>query len=242
MLKRIAACGVIAFCGAASSAFADIYNANTDFPTKITSITPAVSMNGVWDYGFSPQLTPSVVSLDTGATSDYFTDGNADGFYQAPGVTLPTVLQNISGGNLPTERTITNWPNTLLLLHPGPTGNNSVVQFIAPSTGTYTISGEFIAMDSGETTDSILSPTGATLFTTDSSKTAASFYLSESLTKGQTIDFVVGLGPQGQFNNDSTGFNAVITPEPGFYGILALGLAGLAFAVIRQRSVSGEIK
>jgi hypothetical protein len=40
-------------------------------------------------------------------------------------------------------------------------------------------------------------------------------------------------GAQGDFDNVTLS----ATPEPGFYGLLALGLAGLTYAVIRRRSV-----
>jgi hypothetical protein len=234
MLKRIALCGLVAFCGSASLAFADLYNAVNDFPTSITTGTLPVSSNGVWSYGYS--VTLPVTFLPDLASPNYFGDGNAAGFSQSGDTSLPTVLQNISSGTLNSEGgTIGPWPTNLLLMHPGPTGNYSVVQFTAPSTGRYTVSGEFVAMGNftGETTDSILTSTGSLLFT-GYSTSAPSFDFSTSLTAGESLDFVVGLGPQGQFMYDSTGFNATITPEPSLYGILALGLACFAAAVCRR--------
>jgi len=253
VLKRISYscyfCCLVCLLASATPVFADVWSAVGDFPTITSSSTKP--LNGVWSYGYATTLNPVNFSPDTTATTDYFGDGAAAGFYtptSTPGTgdyLLPTVLQNLTGSTILTEAgTIGPWPTSLLLLHPGPGDDYSVVQFIAPATATYVVAGEFVAMGnySGVTNDSASittsGPSSTTLYsTTSTSNLINSFSFSEEMTAGQSLDFAVGLGPSGQFYYDSTGFNAVIsaTPEPGFYGLLALGLSGLIAVASRGR-------
>lgn len=239
MLKRIAFCGAILLSG--TSAFADIYNAVNDFPT-VGPLTLAIS--GVWSYGYATTLSPVVDFAPDLAAPNYFGDGNASGFSEFGGTSLPTVLKNTTGSTIPIEAaTIGPWPADLLLLHPGSAGQDSVVRFTAPASATYVVTGEFQEIGdnisngaNGVTTDSIIR-SGSSLFSVSSSSTAAMFSFSTHLNAGDTLDFAVGLGPQNQFSFDSTGFNAIIspTPEPGFYGVLALGLTGVVVAIRRRK-------
>jgi hypothetical protein len=241
-------------------AYADVYNAVNNFPTSIiTTSSTTQSVNGVWSYGYATLLNPVNFSPDTSATADYFGDGSAAGFYTTiapyPYNLLPTVLENISGGTLNNEGgTIGPWPTNLLLLHPGCSGNitsdgicqsggyYSVVRFTAPASATYVVTGEFLAIGnySGVTADSASittsGPISTTVFSTTSTSTPQTFNLDETLMAGESLDFAVGLVPSGQFYYDSTGFNVTIaaTPEPGFYGAVALGLCGLT-VVLRRR-------
>jgi hypothetical protein len=208
-------------------------------------------MSGVWSYGYATSLNPVNFSFDTTATSDYFGDGgSAAGFYTpttgpAGSYQLPTVLKNMTGSTIPLEAgTIGPWPADLLLLHPGPSGDYSVVRFTAPATGTYELAGEFTAIGnySGETEDSASittsAPSSTTLYSTNSINGPHYFAFDQTLTVGQYLDFAVGLGPASQFYYDSTGFNVTIsTPEPGFYSVLlAFCLTGLVVAVRRRQS------
>lgn len=251
MLKRILiVCCVFAL--TAIPSFAAIYDAVTDFPTVNSNSNP-VSANGVWAYGFSTGLNPVTFSLDTNAWTG---DGNAAGFYTTTSsgnygtYNLPEVLKNITGGTIPfgvEAGTIGPWQDNLLLLHPGPSGEYSVVQFTAPAAATYVVSGTFVAIGnfSGDTSDSASVTTSGPnssstlLYSTTSTTPNSNFSFTQSMTQGQTLDFAVGLGPQGQFYYDSTGFDATIsaTPEPGFYGLLALSLSGVTIVVSRRKRV-----
>ena len=221
-------------------AFANVYNVVNDFPTGITASTAPTS--GVWSYGYASALNPVNFTLDTNATADYFGDGNAAGFYTptapSPYDLLPTVLKNVTSGALISEGgTIGPWPTTLLLMHPGQSGDYSVVRFTAPTTATYVVTGEFMAIGnfSGVTSDSASittsGPVSTTLYSTTSTTTPYNFSFSQQLQVGQSLDFAVGLGPSpgNQFLYDSTGFNVTIasTPEPGMYAVLALGFCAL---------------
>ena len=241
-LKRIInVCGILAL--AVVPSFANIYDAVNDFPT-IAADTSAVSANGVWSYGFSTGINPVVFSPGT-ASPNWFglSPDPAAGF--GDGVnTLPTVLKNISGGTLDhLGGSIGPWPTDLLLLHPGGDGAYAVVQFTAPSAATYVVSGEFLAIGNSDQNSAGVTSDSAekgltTLFATSSTSTPQFFSFNTTLAEGDSLDFAVGLGPQGQFSFDSTGFDATIatTPEPGFYGVLALGLTGLVAVVRRRRN------
>jgi hypothetical protein len=58
--------------------------------------------------------------------------------------------------------------------------------------------------------------------------------VSANLNQGITVML---LNPKGIAQVDFDGVSLELAPEPGFYGVLALGLAGLLFAVTRRRSI-----
>ena len=68
-----------------------------------------------------------------------------------------------------------------------------------------------------------------------------SFSDSRALVVGETIDFAVGVGPDGNFFSDSTSINASVTlaasavPEPLTLTLVGVGLAGLG--LVRRRQV-----
>lgn len=233
---------LVAVLGVAASvtpALATVYSAVNDFPN-----VPASATNGVWSYGYSSSLTPVSFVLDNTTTTDFFGNGDgAVGFYtpsSSPAYgsyPLPAVLKNTSAGDINVV-TVTNWSNNLLLLHPGPAGDYSIVRFTAPVAATYTVSGIFTPLDSDPTNVSATITTASTVYSTTSDASPHSFIFNTTLGVGQTVDFAVGFGVSNSLYNDSTGFNATITatPEPGLYGLVALGFSGLIVAVRRRKA------
>jgi hypothetical protein len=218
--------------------FAD-YSAVNAFPSVTNS---GNVVNGVWSYGYITTVNTAGFILDTTNTNNYFgtTPANAVGFYtlttslQYGSYQLPTDLKNVTSGNV-NYSTINNWSPEELLLHPGTADQLAVVQFTAPTAGSYVLNGFFAALDSDPTSDYVL--TGSTiLYSITSTLAPQAFSLTETLAAGQTVDFAVGFGPSGSLDNDSTGFNVTITPEPGFYGLMAIGLIGITFALRRRRA------
>jgi hypothetical protein len=220
------------------------YSVVNDFPTVITPISLPISGNGVWQYGYSlPPLASFAFLPDTTPTSAYPGLGpGVIGFYTPlDGNALPTVIANDTGSTF-TGGGVGPWPSDLLLMHPGQDDQDSVIQFTAPNAGTYHVTGEFVGIaTAGTTTDVHILANGTTsLFSTEVTGlgTVESFDVTRTLAAGQTLDFVVGFGTNGNFTSDSTGITADIslTPEPALYGMLGAGLAGVFVALRRRRS------
>jgi hypothetical protein len=237
----------LVFVGAALSCGlqASVYNVVTDFhdPTISTS---------VWSYGTSTTAGGTLTPFPA-YTNGYFggtpnnnpgqPSGDA-GYYREPqsgNYFLPAILKNTTAGDLNFVNTVT-WPNSVLLLHPGADGAYAVVRFTAPSTSTYSVQGLFVGLDHvGPTTTDVhvLPSNGDPGFsgTVNNFGVNHPFSFTTNLTAGQHIDFAVGFGDNQNLYYDSTGLSASIsaTPEPGFYGLMALGMAGLGTVVIRRR-------
>jgi hypothetical protein len=133
----------------------------------------------------------------------------------------------------------------VLLLHPGADGQYAIVRFTAPAAATYSVSGIFIGLDNQNrtTTDDHIFTPADNLYaaSVNSSTYSHAFSFTRALAANETLDFSVGYGPDNLYY-DSTGLSATIspTPEPGFYGLMALGLAGLGTVVIRRRNNSSS--
>jgi hypothetical protein len=252
MIKRTLISGCLGLVSIAMPAFCS-FSAVNDFPN---TATVPVSSNGVWSYGYSLTLQPFNFQLATTATNNYFGQyggaPGAVGFYtpetnaSTGPYPLPAVLKNTTGANY-SALTIPNWPPNVLLMHPGPNNEYSVIRFTAPTSATYSVTGLFTGLDDhGTTTDvhvSIPALGGsASQFSGNVNGFGPSstqpFSFTAALTQGQSVDFAVGYGNNNLYY-DSTGFDATITatPEPGFYGFLTLGLSGLLFAArLRKRA------
>jgi hypothetical protein len=138
------------------------------------------------------------------------------------------------GGIIPAYA-VTRWehptviiPQGTVNLHPGPRGENSVIQWTAPAAGTYTIQGWFTGNDFRypTTTDVAIMhgtrPNENEVVTTaiftgaiDSYNEPLYFSLSKQpLKAGETIDFAVGYGSNETYIGDSTGISATISLIP----------------------------
>jgi hypothetical protein len=206
------------------------------FPSN-TTVPSAVNPNGVWSYG-SYTESSSTFALFTA------TNATACGLPNLSGVAggFPVVVGNNTGASV----SCGSWtlPTDTLNMHPTDTaGVDSDVRWTAPAPGTYMISGNYLALDSTTTLDSIL-VNGTSMFSTniDSSNPSASFSLMETLSTGSTIDFTVNCcsGADQDYDNDSTGLdgtisaNTVVTPEPPTF-FLVLGASALLLPLIRRR-------
>ena len=215
---------------------AAIYNAVDDFS--------ASNPNGVWSYGymvtlggpfnlltvFSPAASNNTNDIDAWAYSTNYPDGTA----------TPYVGHN----TLTTTDTFFNLPPDLLQMHPGdPTAADphpyAVVRWTAPAliVTTVQVSGLFSTMFNGQATTDVhilVDGVEVTLPSNIFSGTGAEipFNFSANVSPGSTIDFVVG--PNGNYNGDSTGLAATINtvPEPATRWTLLLPFAAwLAYRV-----------
>ena len=170
--------------------------------------------NAPWSYGYSTNLASQLNLYNLPAT------GSGLDFWQSSVVnseTAPNVTFNPSSSADATGTIVV--PADGLSLHPGPNGEYSHVLFTLPSAGTFSISGAFTGEDLGGTTTdvhilvdnspvfsgNIVGPSGPT-------NTAAFDLSSISLSAGETVDFAVGFGSNGNFAGDTTGLAAVIAP------------------------------
>ena len=107
-------------------------------------------------------------------------------------------------------------PASVLALHPSCTGKLSVVRWTAPTAGSFNVVGLFQGIDTrGTSTDvHVLQNSTTALLTSNITGFGAqvAFSFTVSFAAGDTLDFVVGWGADGDYNDDSTGLAVTITP------------------------------
>jgi hypothetical protein len=158
----------------------------------------------------------------------------------------PLIGFNSSGGtiNLPPSPDLV-WPSDVLQIAPGGSNNgtpeNTVLRWVAPSTGPFDIAGQFTDLQqSGKnsTLNMYVQSNSATIFTAsyDGSspyQAAVPFNFPDlSVVQGETIDFITE--STGNDGDDALGISATITqsvPEPA--SIAFLGVGGLM--MLRRR-------
>lgn len=160
-----------------------------------TAFNSISNPNGVWSYGWK--------STATGTFSAYtksFNYGTYSSWYNI--YDNPSFMYNYSNstvyGVAPKETS----------LHPGSSGEISVLRWTAPQAGTISIKGSFKVGDTGAVDVYILKNT-TTLFSKTSTLITEIFDQTTTVAIGDTVDFQVGYA--GNFTNDSTPIDGVIT-------------------------------
>lgn len=208
-----------------------IYDAAGDF-------SPTANPNGVWSYGSSATLGGAFV---LGTSSG--TQSGINWWINDYSVGAPSVTYNQSASSV-TYSTAT-WPGTALGFHPGREGQYAVVRFTAPGAGPYNLATAFEGLDvMGTTTDVHVLVNGMAIFDGTVNGTGPgsgpTFNTTWTLATGDRVDFVVGIGANGNYYYDTTRLNAVITaqaiPEPATVVVLAFGGLALAWRRARPRS------
>jgi hypothetical protein len=205
---------------------AAIYNPTTDF-----SVTQNQNVNGVWSYGYENASFGNFQLMN----------------YNEPASGTPLgwrVLQYQDSGNI--------WVNTAaysqygvspgqLSLHPNEDGTPTVLRWIAPSAGSFTINGQFLAGDVG-TPDIAVLVNGTKVWTGNN---AGSFNLNGSIAAGGDIDFAVYFDSSVRnWYNDNTPLVATVNfspvPEPTTMvaGVGAIGMVLAGMARSRRSSVA----
>lgn len=205
-------------------------------PVTGWSSTTNTLASGVWTYGQAPLASPTSFSLLPNYVNPYYP--GLDTWRVSAGVGNPGIYHN-------TTAATPFFPSNEIMLHPGPLGEFAILRFTAPSTGIYSIVGQFIARDNTTitTTDvAVLNNGGGSLFTGNVMGTvgtgAQPFNLLQSLTAGQNVDFRVGYGSNNNNAFDSTGLSLSIStsaPEPATLSLLALGGIGVLGTRLRRR-------
>lgn len=195
---------------------------------------------GAWSYGSTSTLGNFNLNLFNWAFGSM--SGAAMGWAGQDPATAsdanPSVLYLMGNGPVFNYSTISA-PSNSVNLHPGPNGEISVARWIAPTAGLYLISGAFRGNDTvGTTTDVHVLHNNASLVNGSINGLGATENFSQTvfLAAGDRVDFAVGAGGNGFFN-DSTGLSAIISavPEPSSYALLLAGLGVIGFIANRRR-------
>lgn len=215
----------------AGNARADVYDANLDFVPNLGN------PNGVWSYGTSASLPSAFITFPEYVSSPAYFGWQLSG--------TGVIWKNTTGGNY------FGIPDGSLALHPGPAGDFSILRFLAPTAGSYNLSIDYLAGDTGDTDLRVIKNrnlSGESLLYFDSSvntdiATENSFTLNGlGLAAGDTVELLVGFGPDNNFSSDNTPINMVLTtavPEPGVAALA--GLLGTLWcaATVRRRRIRG---
>jgi len=183
------------------------YIANDD-PARDFFVTTNPSAR--WSYGYENTRGAAFVLYPTsGRTGAMFDFWNAGSF--------PNLGRNSGTATLVQGTDFT--PAMSVQFHPGPSGENSVFRWTAPATGTYRIHGDFVGLDNSAPTTSDVAilhnnSTASTLFSAfiNAYNVPQSFDVSQTLAAGDTIEFTVGFGQNGNNNGDATGLDVSIDP------------------------------
>ncbi len=198
---------------------------------------------GVWSYGEEATLGGSL-SLYTanasGAGIDYWNGSGGVGLNSPPFVLHNGTNQAISIGSIIVQA-------GQLAFHPGQQDQYSIIRFTSPVAGTFSLVSSFTGIDiGGTTTDVHVLLDGSSLFggSVNGYGGTTAFNSSITLHVGDIIDFAVGYGSNGTYNNDSTALSAVLTPttvpEPASIFLLFVGLSAVCYRATHGKSAVGR--
>jgi len=176
----------------------EVFNAADDF--SATS-NPTKS----WRYGYSTNLV-GTFNLYT----DKYTYQSVLDVWCRPGRGEPLVAYNGTNSTVYTGAIIQ--PGEIVF-HPGPNGEKSIVRWTTPNSGSYDISATFSGADyfGATSTDVHVLDNGTSIFDGNvNGNSSISYHKTWNLAAGDTIDFTVGYGTNGNYYNDSTALDAVI--------------------------------
>ena len=172
---------------------------------------------GVWSYGWTSSLgSPLNLYTVTDTTSvPGMSAWLASGTYWA---NPPYVAHNDTGKEVCPPKLNWCFPPAYLHLHPGQKGQLSVVRWTAPSSGKFLIEGAFEGLDRGgpTTTDVhvLVNSTKSRLSGPIANyRWPLTFQVTATVLIGDTIDFAVGFGKDGNWNGDSTGVRFTVTRQ-----------------------------
>ena len=189
-------------------AHVQVYDQNLSPYSAVGDFSATQNPAGAWSYGYRASAG-SGLALYTKHDNPY---AGLDRW--SPGTTTePMVTYNRTGRTV--SYSTINHPPDMLNLHPGPSGQKSVVRWTAQSSGTVKIEGRFQGIDKGGTTTdvSVVHNSTTTLFSGNINGygARAPFSITRSVAAGDAIDFSVGYGSNATYFNDSTGLSVTIT-------------------------------
>jgi len=203
--------------------------------------------NGVWSYGYENTLGGPLNLY----TAQFNPTANIAGWNYNIASDVPLVMKNF--GTTADSLADVVLQTGQLLFHPGPQDQFSVVRFTAAQVGVFSLASGFVPVTTdGTTTDVHVLENGLSLFDGNvrgayNNPNGASYSNGALVLKaGDTVDFAVGYGADGNYGSDSTGLSATLTgapaPVPEASTTVSLGLMlalGLgAVAVARRRKTA----
>jgi hypothetical protein len=198
-------------CAATQMTFAQTqYDAAADF-------SPFKNPGGAWSYGWMPSGSQDFTLYANARTPFGFPEWTGD-FSPDPGhpTTQPDVLLN-NTVNAFTVSDTTFQPHGLTC-HPGPNNERSVVRWTSPVSGPIHLSAAFEGRAGTTTTDGSVYHHGNLVFfasvTGYAAASRASLSTNLTMMAGDSLDFVVSYGSNGNYSSDTTQVDATIMFGP----------------------------
>lgn len=168
-----------------------------------TEFAAGQNPNGVWSYGWRPAAGGAFKLYPNHDQPS----GNGGTWWDASIVMDQWNLPIVSHGA----------GSPLIQLHPGPRGEQTIVRWTAPTATTVNVSGRFENMNNATTDVHVVYNSSTALFdgAINGQGSVAPFSIRKTVAAGDTLDFVVGWGSNGNYNYDSTGLSLSLAPDSG---------------------------
>jgi hypothetical protein len=215
-------------------ASAQSWDLNADFST-------ASNPNGAWRYGSTTSLGGFSSYSDNVAVNTAYANGgfsNIDGWSNG-GSGFPFVAKNNSS-NIVTSVFQGDWKPGQIVMSPGIGGVFTVARWVSPvSAPNVSLFAKFRRIEGSSSVSSFfVLKNGVTLSsgTVFGFNTTGLYEAPISVAAGDTLDFIVGDGADGQPNTDGMEVNATVTVVPEPATMIALGAGILAVGKRRKRA------
>ena len=171
----------------------------------------AANPNGVWSYGYTTTLGGALILYTDKGTSSGLEYWFKNLYLGAPGVAYNPTDTTLDVGT-------PQYGPGQVGFHPGPNGQNAIIRFTVPVSGTYHLESSFVGIDErGTTTDVHVLVNAVSIFDGIvqgfGPGTGPSFVTDLTLAEGDRVDFAVGYRIGGFFY-DSTGIAARLVYDP----------------------------